>query len=49
MEKMCGCSGADIIYLDDRSENVQGGLAHGWRAILHETPEQTRTIVEKIL
>jgi len=49
MEKLCGRTGADIIYLDDRSENVQGGLARGWQAFLHETPEKTRVILEKIL
>ena len=48
MEKLCGCSGADIIYLDDRLENVQAGAARGWRAILHETPEKTRAALEKI-
>jgi putative hydrolase of the HAD superfamily len=48
MEKMCGRSGADIIYLDDRSENIQAGLARGWRAILHETPENTRAVIEKL-
>jgi hypothetical protein len=46
---MSGRSGADIIYLDDRPENVQGGLARGWQAVLHETPEKTRAILEKIL
>ena len=49
MEKMCGRSGADIIYLDDRLENIQAGLARGWRGILHETPEMTRAIIKKIL
>lgn len=48
MEKMCGRSGADIIYLDDRLENVQAGKARGWRAILHETPEKTRAFLEHI-
>jgi FMN phosphatase YigB (HAD superfamily) len=49
MEKLCVRKGADIIYLDDRLENVQGGLARGWQAILHETPEKTRAVLEKIL
>jgi putative hydrolase of the HAD superfamily len=49
MEKLCGRSSADIIYLDDRPENVAGGAARGWRAILHETPEKTRASMEKIL
>jgi FMN phosphatase YigB (HAD superfamily) len=42
MEKMTGKSGADLIYIDDRPENIETGLARGWRAILHETPEKTR-------
>ena len=42
MEKMCGQRGADLIYLDDRSENIAAGAARGWRAILHETPEKSR-------
>jgi glucose-1-phosphatase len=49
MEKLCGRSGADIIYLDDRLENVQAGAARGWRAILHETPEKSRVAVERHL
>jgi FMN phosphatase YigB (HAD superfamily) len=46
MEALCGRSGSDIIYLDDRSENVAAGAARGWRALLHETPEKTRTMLE---
>ena len=42
MEKMSGRCGADLIYIDDRPENIAAGLARGWRAIRHETPEQTR-------
>jgi len=42
MEKMSGKRGADLIYLDDRPENVAAGAARGWRSILHETPEKTR-------
>jgi 2-haloacid dehalogenase len=42
MEAMTGRRGADLIYLDDRAENVAAGAARGWRAILHESPERTR-------
>lgn len=49
MEKMCGRRGADIIYLDDRSENVAGGAARGWQSFLHETSEKTRAFLEKTL
>ena len=42
MEAMTGKRGAELIYLDDRAENIEAGLARGWRAILHESPEKTR-------
>ena len=41
MDKMCGRRGTDLIYLDDRAENIAAGAARGWRAILHESPEKT--------
>jgi HAD superfamily hydrolase (TIGR01509 family) len=40
--------GAEILYLDDRLENIEGGLKRGWRAVLHESPEQTRTAIQKL-
>jgi FMN phosphatase YigB (HAD superfamily) len=42
MEKKCGRRGSDLIYLDDRAENIAAGATRGWRAILHESPVQTR-------
>jgi len=42
MEKMCGRTGADLIYLDDRAENIAAGAARGWRTILHESRAKTR-------
>lgn len=47
LEKLAGRRGSEIIYLDDRPENVAGGAARGWRAILHETPEKTRGALGK--
>ena len=49
LEKLAGKRGADIIYLDDRPENVTSGAARSWRAILHESPEKSRAAVEKFL
>jgi putative hydrolase of the HAD superfamily len=46
LEKLVRRRGADIVYLDDRPENVAGGAARGWRTILHETPEKTRAALE---
>lgn len=41
MEALAGSRGDEILYLDDRPENVEGGRRQGWRTILHETPERT--------
>jgi HAD superfamily hydrolase (TIGR01509 family) len=49
MEKMSGKRGTELIYIDDRPENIAAGAARGWRAILHETPEKTRAALEAFL
>ena len=41
LERLAGRRGAEIIYLDDRPENVAAGAKRGWRTILHETPEKS--------
>jgi HAD superfamily hydrolase (TIGR01509 family) len=41
VERFAGAKGADLVYLDDRPENVATGAARGWQAILHETPAKT--------
>jgi HAD superfamily hydrolase (TIGR01509 family) len=48
LEKLAGRRGADIVYLDDRPENVAAGTVRGWRTILHETPEKTRAAMEEL-
>ena len=47
LEKLAGRRGAEILYIDDRPENVAAGAARGWRTVLHETPEKTRAAVGK--
>lgn len=42
MEKLAGRREADLIYIDDRPENIETGAGRGWRAILHESSEKTR-------
>lgn len=46
MEAMTGKRGADLIYIDDRAENIEAGKARGWRAILHESSAKTRGMLE---
>lgn len=41
LENMSGKRGAEVLYLDDRKENVEAGAARGWQVILHETPEKS--------
>ncbi len=41
LEAITGRRGAEILYIDDRPENVDAGKARGWRTILHESPEKT--------
>ena len=43
VERQSAGRGAEILYLDDRPENVAAGAARGWQVILHQNPEQTRT------
>ncbi len=49
MEAMTGKRGADLIYIDDRSENIEAGKARGWRAILHESSGKRRAGCWRIL
>jgi len=46
MEKLMRRRGPEILYLDDRPENITAGAAHGWRTILHETPEKSCAALE---
>ena len=41
LEKMSGKRGADVLYLDDRQENVDAGAARGWQVILQTEPEKS--------
>lgn len=48
IERQSGRRGAEILYLDDRPENVAAGAARGWKAILHECPEKSGSAIEKL-
>ena len=48
VERQSGRRGAEILYFDDRPENVAAGAARGWRAILHTSPEASIAAVEKL-
>jgi len=48
LETMTGRRGADILYLDDRQENVEAGAARGWQTILQTDPTTSRAAIEKL-
>ena len=48
VERQSGHSQAEILYLDDRPENIAAGAARGWQVILQESPEKTRAAVESL-
>jgi len=41
VERRSGRKGAELLYLDDRKENVDAGASRGWQVVHHQTPEQT--------
>jgi FMN phosphatase YigB (HAD superfamily) len=41
LERLTGLGGADLLYIDDRPENIDAGAARGWRTILHTAPGDT--------
>jgi FMN phosphatase YigB (HAD superfamily) len=48
LEKMAGKRGPDVLYLDDRLENISAGAARGWQVILQETPEKSLDAIRKL-
>ncbi|MEY4691755.1 MAG: hypothetical protein RIT19_2080 [Verrucomicrobiota bacterium] len=49
VEGMSGFSGADLLYLDDRSENIAAGAARGWQSWIHSDPNRTVPRVSALL
>jgi len=47
VEKQSGRRRAEILYLDDRPENIAAGAVRGWQVILQESPEKSRSAIEK--
>jgi len=48
VERSSGRRGGEIIYIDDRPENVEAGAARGWQGILHESADITRAALQKL-
>lgn len=48
VERTSARRGSDLLYLDDRPENVAAGAARGWQVILHESPQKSQAAIEKL-
>ena len=48
LERMAGKRGSDLLYIDDRAENILAGEARGWQTILQETPEKTLAAINRL-
>ena len=46
LEQTSGQSGPDLLYIDDRPENVAAGARRGWQVIRHESPATTIAAVK---
>jgi len=42
LEQAAARRGPEVLYLDDRPENIEAGAARGWQVILQTTPEASR-------
>ena len=48
LEKMSGKRGAEVLYLDDRPENVAAGAARDWQVILQTNPAKSRETMKQL-
>jgi glucose-1-phosphatase len=48
-ERMAGASGKDLVFIDDRVDNIEGAAALGWQTIQHRDPAETIPFIESLL
>jgi 2-haloacid dehalogenase len=48
VERETGRRGSQILYLDDRAENIETGRQRGWQTILQRSPLESRRIVTEL-
>lgn len=47
VERISGRRGTELLYIDDRQENIEAGRTRGWQVILQEQPEKTIAAVRQ--
>ena len=48
VERVTGRKGKQILYLDDRIENAQAGVARGWHVIQHQDAKGSAARIEEL-
>jgi len=48
VEQVSECAAAEILYLDDRPENIAAAVERGWQVILQESPDKTVAAVQRL-
>ncbi len=48
LETMAGKLGSELLYIDDRPENIAAGAARGWQVILQTDPAKSRAEIERL-
>ena len=49
VEELSGCRGTELLYIDDRAENVTAGAVRGWQVIHHVDPSATLAEMNRVL
>jgi HAD superfamily hydrolase (TIGR01509 family) len=49
VERVSGFSRSDLLYLDDRPENIAAGESRGWQAWIHVDPVATVSHVSNLM
>lgn len=48
-EQRTGCRGGEILFLDDKPENVEAAVPRGWQTICHVSAAESRARVRSLL
>lgn len=48
LERKCGFHGPEILYLDDRAENIDAAAARKWQTILHQDVAESKARMQKL-
>lgn len=48
VERLTGAKGENLLFIDDRPENVEAGMARGWQGVVHRSVDETLAALERM-